>query len=245
MMRVAVFLASMAFSLASFAGLKSQLDDHLACPAPEPGQYRILFIGDSITRHSFSEETIRNLGWGHVSGMAATSDQMDFPGVVSRLIQQDRGQPVVRCYHTYGGGGSIAERIQGFKNVADTKPDLVVIQLGEHDDAEADVYKFRFDYARLLDMAKGMSSNPKVVAVGPWYPSALESKGVYPADQVKIDSEMRSISAFKRVPYRSVSDIASILGTQGRGTSAGVMWHPNDYGHSLYAQKIFEMYKQH
>ncbi|HFQ8052150.1 TPA: SGNH/GDSL hydrolase family protein [Pseudomonas putida] len=243
-MRVAVFLASMAFSLSSFAGLKSQLDDHLACPAPEPGQYRILFIGDSITRHSFSEETIRNLGWGHVSGMAATSDKMDFPAVVSRLIQQDRGQPVVRCYHTYGGGGSIAERIQGFKNVVDTKPDLVVIQLGEHDDAEADVYKFRFDYGRLLDLAKGMSSHPKVVAVGPWYPSALESNGIYPADQVKIDQEMRSIASLKRVPYRSVSDIAAILGTQGRGTSAGVMWHPNDYGHSLYAQKIFEMYKQ-
>lgn len=243
-MRAAVFIASLVFSFACFAGPKSQLDDHIACPAPEPGQYRILFIGDSITRHSVNEGTIRDLGWDHVSGMAATSDQMDFPGVVSRLIQQDRGQPVVRCYHTYGGGGSIAERIQGFRNVADARPDLVVIQLGEHDDAEADVYQFRFDYGRLLDMAKGMSSLPKVVAVGPWYPSALESNGIYPADQVKIDQEMRSIAALKRVPYRSVSDIAAILGTQGLGTSAGVMWHPNDYGHSLYAQKIFEMYKQ-
>ncbi|HDS1797606.1 TPA: SGNH/GDSL hydrolase family protein [Pseudomonas putida] len=243
-MRTPVFLASLIYSLCSLAGPKSQLDDHTACPAAEPGQYRILFVGDSITRHSFNEGTVRDLGWDHVSGMAATSDQMDFPGVVSRLIHQDRGQPVVRCYHTYGGGGSIAERIQGFKNVADARPDLVVIQLGEHDDAEADVYQFRFDYGRLLDMAKGMSSRPKVVAVGPWYPSALESNGIYPTDQVKIDQEMRSIAALKRVPYRSVADIAAILGTQGLGTSAGVMWHPNDYGHSLYAQKIFEMYKQ-
>lgn len=242
-MRAFIFCAVLASSAVTQAG-QSQLDDHLACPPPKPGEYRVLFIGDSITRHAFSEETIRDLGWDHAAGMAATSDKMDYPAVLSKMISEDRGQPVVRCYHTYGGGGSVPERISGFSAVADTKPDLVVIQLGEHDDATTEPYRFRFDYAKLIDLAQGMSSKPDVVAVGPWYPSALESNGVYPGEVAKIDHEMMSIAAWKRVPYRSVSDIGAILGTQGYGTMPGVMWHPNDYGHSLYAQKIFEMYKQ-
>lgn len=242
-MRAFLLLASIMFVGSAFAE-QSQLDEVIPCPSPKPDTYRILFIGDSITRHAVNDFTINEMGWSHVSGMAASSDKTDYPGVLSRMISDDRGVEVVRCYHTYAGGGSIPGRIKGFGKVADAQADLVVIQLGEHDDATTDTRLFRFEYAKLLELAKGMSSKPKVVAIGPWFPSAIVSNGVYPKEVAKIDLEMKSIAALKRVPYRSVADIGATPGTQGTGLSQGVMWHPNDYGHSLYAKKIFDMYKQ-
>lgn len=238
-----LFLSALLLSCSAMAE-QSQLDQHAVCPEPVEGTYRVLFIGDSITRHGFDDYTISELGWSHIAGMAASSAATDYPSVLAGKISKDRNQQVVKCFHTYGGSGSVTDRLAGMPTVVNTKPDLVVLQLGEHDDATTDSAKFRRQYADLVHQVRAMSSKPKVIAVGPWSPGKLNAEGEYKDSTAHVDRAMREVAAEESLQYRSVSDIATRPNTHGWGTSPGVKWHPNDYGHSLYAQKIFEMYKQ-
>lgn len=223
--------------------LPSQLDTVLDC-GPDDGQaYRILFIGDSITLHGFNDWTIQHLGWSHLSGMAASSRQSDYASLLSRKISHARGQPTVACYHTAGGSGAVAQRLQALDTVASTQPNLVVIQLGEHEDPAQGAQRLREDYKKLIEAVRAMPSQPSVIAVGPWSLTLQDGAGHYNGWTGVVDRTMVAVAAEERVPYASVADIAAIPAAHGAGTSEGVRWHPNDYGQSLYAEQLFALYK--
>ncbi|WP_443692705.1 SGNH/GDSL hydrolase family protein [Pseudomonas sp.] len=237
-----LFLSALVFSCAAMAE-QSQLDQHVKCPASSDKAYRVLFVGDSITRHAFNKDTIRDLGWSHTSGMGASSAKTDYVNQLVSMIAKDRNQYVVKCYHTYGGSGSVADRVAGLPMVADTKPDLVVLQLGEHDDATTDPVLFHRQYATLVRQTRAMSSKPKVIAVGPWSLAPLNAKGEYTDSTAAVDREMYSVAIEETLEYLSVKDMAAIPEAHGWGKSEGVKWHPNDLGHAMYAARLFRLYK--
>ena len=210
---------------------KKPMDESVYCPKAVKGTYRILFIGDSITRHAVNPGTIKDLNWTHVSGMAASSPKTDFVSVLVSKISKERKQKVVACFHTYGGGGSVASRVSGMPMVQTTSPDLVVIQLGEHDSALSDPILFHRQYATLVRMSRALPSNPKVIAVGPWALVPLNKNGEYSdPDAAAVDREMYNVAIEESLEYLSVRDIAQIPEAHGYGTDAGVQWHPNDLG---------------
>ncbi|RWU21326.1 hypothetical protein DM813_19260 [Pseudomonas alkylphenolica] len=237
-----LLFALMFFAASSFAD-QSQLDKHAVCPASSEKTYRVLFIGDSITRHAVNEATIKELGWTHVSGMGASSSKTDYASLLTKLISQDRKQWVVKCFHTYGGGGSVPDRISGLPMVADTNPNLVVIQLGEHDNATIDPLTFHRQYATLIRSVRAMKSKPKVIAVGPWSLAGLNDKGEYADESADVDRVMYNVAIEESLQYLSVKDFASLPEASGWGKSEGVKWHPNDVGHRLYAERLFRLYK--
>ncbi|WP_443700299.1 SGNH/GDSL hydrolase family protein [Pseudomonas sp.] len=242
-MRSFVLCVFLLFAVNAEADQKSQLDQHVKCPAPSGKTYRVLFIGDSITRHAFNDDTIRDLGWSHTSGMGASSANTDYSSQLVSMIAKDRNQEVVKCYHTYGGSGSVADRVAGLPMVADTKPDLVVLQLGEHDDATTDPALLHRQYAALVRQVRAMSSKPKVIAVGPWSLAPLNAKGEYSDGSAAVDREMYSVAIEETLEYLSIRDMAAIPEAHGWGASEGVRWHPNDLGHSMYAARLFRLYK--
>lgn len=237
-----LLLAALFFSCAAIAD-QSQLDEHVTCPSPSDKTYRVLFIGDSITRHAFNNDTIRDLGWSHTSGMGASSAKTDYVSLLVSMIAEDRNQKVVNCFHTYGGSGSVADRVAGLPMVADTKPDLVVLQLGEHDDATTDPLMFHRQYATLVRQVRAMPSKPKVIAVGPWSLAPLNAEGEYSDSTAAVDREMYSVAIEETLEYLSVKDMAAIPEAHGWGSSQGVKWHPNDLGHAMYAARLFRLYK--
>ncbi|AZF49216.1 MULTISPECIES: SGNH/GDSL hydrolase family protein [unclassified Pseudomonas] len=223
---------------------KSQLDESVYCPKAVKDTYRILFIGDSITRHAVNPGTIKDLNWTHVSGMAASSPKTDFVSLLVSKISKERKQKVVACFHTYGSGGSVPSRMAAMDQVADTKPDLVVVQLGEHDDALANPLLFHRQYATLIRTARAMSTKPKVIAVGPWALVPLNEKGEYSdPGAAAVDREMYNVAIQESLEYLSVRDLAQIPEAHGWGGSDGVRWHPNDLGHAMYAARLFRLYK--
>ncbi|PYY72555.1 hypothetical protein CRX42_00560 [Pseudomonas jessenii] len=225
------------------ATLLSQLDPVLNC-GPDDGQaYRILFIGDSITLHGFNDWTIQHLGWSHLSGMAASSRQSDYASLLSSKISGARGQPTVACYHTAGGNGTVAQRLQALGTVISTEPNLVVIQLGEHEEPARGAQRLYEDYKKLIDAVRAMPSQPSVIAVGPWSLTLQDSAGHYNGWTGVVDQTMAAVAAQERAPYASVADIAAIPAAHGAGTSEGVRWHPNDYGQRLYAERLFALYQ--
>lgn len=224
-----------------FAAEQSQLDQHQRCPNT-PGAYRVLFIGDSITLHGTSKGIAQSLGWTHVSGMAASAPGKDYvSGLVTR-ISNKRKQKVVACFHTYGGSGKARERLDAMDKVSSTNPDLVIVQLGEHE-KEADGEQALSDaYSGLLRASKAFPNNPIVLAVGPWSGAMKSPTGEYAGWAGVVDATMSRKAAELKVPYSSVRDISFIAETKGWGSSDGVKWHPNDIGHSLYAERIYRMY---
>jgi lysophospholipase L1-like esterase len=225
------------------ATLPSQLDTVLDCGRGDGHSYRILFIGDSITSHGFNDWTIQHLGWSHLSGMAASSRRSDYANLLSKKISQDRGQSTVACYHTAGGNGAVAQRLQALDTVVDTEPNLVVIQLGEHEDPAQGSQRLHEHYKKLIKAVRAMSSQPSVIAVGPWSLTLQDRDGRYSGWTGIVDQTMMAVAAEEKVPYASVADIANISAAHGTGTSEGVRWHPNDYGQSLYAERLFALYK--
>jgi lysophospholipase L1-like esterase len=225
------------------ATLPSQLDTVQDC-APDDGRsFRILFIGDSITLHGFNDWTIQHLGWSHLSGMAASSRQSDYANLLSKKISGFRGLPTVVCYHTAGGNGAVAQRLQALDRVISTEPNLVVIQLGEHEDPAQGAQRLYEDYKKLIQAVRAMRSKPSVIAVGPWSLSVQDNAGRYKGWIGVVDQTMQAVAAQERVPYASVADIAGIRAAHGTGISEGVRWHPNDYGQSLYAERLFTLYE--
>lgn len=69
------------FAAAVFAGAAlsaATVTDETPRHSPQPGVYRIMFTGNSITMHGFNEGTIRDLGWDRQCGMAASKLENDY-----------------------------------------------------------------------------------------------------------------------------------------------------------------------
>ena len=70
-------------ALCAAAALAGSAEDKLSFVKPaetrsagkKGNEYLISCIGNSITRHGFNEQTIRELGWGRECGMAASSEK--------------------------------------------------------------------------------------------------------------------------------------------------------------------------
>lgn len=221
-----------------------QLDAVMPCDTENVKAYRILFVGDSITLHGFDETTRNNLGWSHTSGMAASSRKSDYVSILSREISDAREQPTVACYHTAGGSGTVDQRLRALGSVINTRPNLVVIQLGEHEDTRSGIGILEENYRKLIIALRQLDSRPSIIAVGPWSLSLQNGLVRYSGWSGEVDRVMASVSSEEHVPYSSVADIAALPLAHGAGSSDGVRWHPNDYGHSLYAKRLFFLYQQ-
>ncbi|MGE8324549.1 SGNH/GDSL hydrolase family protein [Pseudomonas urmiensis] len=232
-----------ALSGGAFASDQSQLDSHVKCPPFFGGAYRVLFIGDSITRHGVNQRTKDHLGWDHVSGMAASAPGKDYPSLLAEKISRSVNKPVVSCYHTYGGAGTVAGRLFSLGQVSATRPDLVVIQLGEHEKEEDGPKKLSRLYLELLRAVKAMPGHPAVIAVGPWAVIDRTPTGEYAGWAGTVDLSMMRMARLEGVPYATVRDLAAIPEARGWGTSLGVKWHPNDLGHALYAERIYTLFE--
>lgn len=220
---------------------KSQMD--VAKPLEKsgaPNALRVLCIGDSITLHGTSAKLKAKLGWDHVAGMAASEESKDYAHVFADLLQKANPDRKVELYfHTYGGSGTVAERLSAIDVVRPVEPHLVVIQLGEHEKDRAGLGKLRADFSALVTAFKDQNPPPPVICAGPWSPPPTAGKSSYDGWPGQIQKVMQEVCAANKIPFFSVKDLAEDPACSGWGENPGVKWHPNDKGHEGYAQKFF------
>src|ERR1700678_2947065 len=97
----ALFVSAFPSLGADDESLKSQApvaDEAIAQSAPNA--YRILFIGDSITRHNTNPDILARLGWDHIAGMAASSEDKDYVHLLAAKIQGMIAPPGIRMRPT-------------------------------------------------------------------------------------------------------------------------------------------------
>ncbi|HEY3328624.1 MAG TPA: cellulase family glycosylhydrolase [Capsulimonadaceae bacterium] len=215
--------------------------------AKDGNGFHILFIGNSITRHGSSPDTIARLKWDHVAGMAASMESKDFVHLLTAKIAEALPKKKVDIQITSivpGGLGTPEERLVGvIKDTTASSPDLVIFQHGEHEHSELGAEAVAGTYNATLDYLAKMPSKPRIVCVGNWSPGATPEKPNYTGWAAILEDTMHDICNARSIPFVSVASAAADPACHGTGDHPGVKWHPNDAGHARYAELIFDKVK--
>ncbi len=208
---------------------------------PSPQDYRIYYIGDSITRHGFNKTTIKKLKWGHIAGMAASTEDKDFAHLLAKDIGAMLAGKKVRLF--FGKGNNAVRALTGIPEARQYQPQLVVVQLGEHAKPSEGKVKVREDYAELLNALIDLKPQPLIICTGVW--SIQTGAKKYNGWAADIEEIQKSVCREAGIPFASVEKYALDPKCSGTGGSGGVRWHPNDAGQAGYATAIFNLFKQY
>ncbi len=205
----------------------------------------ILAKGNSITCHGFNEKTIKNLGWDRECGMAASDKEHDYIHLFCGMVQKYLPGRRVRLVIGKGGRPDIA--MQTIEEEKKLRPDLIVVQNGEHSafKPESDLFEEKFD--RLLTALKTFPGAPVIISIGLWNPRCREefrectSPGHLTLAPV-LEKIQRKLAAKHGIEFAPVSPYENDPENTGCGAVAGVRWHPNDAGMRCYAKAAFEAF---
>lgn len=240
---VCMSLLSVASSVRADDDVKSQLPVHSSTTQPiNETEYRILFVGDSITAHGTNAEIAAALGWDHSAGMAASSEDKDYVHLFAARIQARMPDKKVRILISGPGneGPPPAERMKPILEAKALKPHLIVYQHGEHE-AEARGEKTMREMFELMVTAfDDQHPRPQQICVGVWAPS-LPLKA-YTGWSKTVNTAMQEICTRHKIPFISIEKAALDPACSGTGKSFGLKWHPNDLGHQRYAEGLCKAY---
>lgn len=197
-------------------------------------EYVILFKGNSITRHHANEWTKKSLGWNHIAGMAASSEDKDYAHILAGKIQKAMPGKSVRI--VFGQGNTAALKSIGKEK--EYQADFIVFQGGEHVTPK-NIDEYPSFLEKVLTALKKFPGAPAVLAVGVWSPT----RPVSPTYSGVLDIQ-KQVCEKCRVPLAVIFDIAEDPRCSGSGASPGVKWHPNDIGMEKIADRIYSLWEK-
>lgn len=189
---------------------------------------RILFVGNSITRHAAAP----HIGWNHDWGMAASSIDKDYVHLIAKQVQKNDPDAAFCICHVgdwernYKTGGEV---LPYFAEARGFKADTVVMRLIENcptDGFEPEL--FRREYKRLIDYLAPEGAKV-IITTGFWkHPGDRDILSVaaergYPAAELGYlgeDDSMKAIGLFEH---------------------SGVANHPGDKGMKAIADEILKL----
>lgn len=183
---------------------------------PQPEQ-RIAFVGNSLTAAG------PIYTWTGQWGMAASQPDKDYVHRTQLLLTAKTGViPEIRIFsadlHRETAIAVAAE------DVADYRPTVLVVQMGDNAEIGATYDQYRDAYRRLRDAAPGAT----LVYVGIW--RELE----------RGDDYIRQLAREDKAAYVEIHDLFLDAANQAQGCTDtnGVCWHPGDTGMAAIASRI-------
>lgn len=200
------------------------------CVYQEGSKHRVIFVGNSITRHGVKAD----IGWNNDWGMAASALEKDYVHRTLRLIEEKWG-PVDYCVLNVAEWErsywelSILDRWQ---EARDFDADLVIIRTGENiwgvkeRLSEIDLYPF-FD-----EMIRFFAKNPK---------AQILLSDLFWAKDV-IDDVIHRIGIDRGYTPVTLGDLGALEENTAKGLfeHSGVAHHPGDLGMERIAQRIVD-----
>ncbi len=240
--------SAVAAALATVTLAAVTVTDETPRRAPQPGVFRIMFTGNSITMHGFNDWTIKNLGWDRQCGMAASKLEQDYVHLFAALVASARnGERIEISYNNSNAYKTPEGRAAAERKTKDLLPDLVILQTGEGAGGlkPEEFEKWCVEYRAMLESYLALSPAPRVIAVGLWSPTKT-GQNDYAAGSLeeKVEKAQRKICDELGVTFVSIARYAQNPACSGTGTSGGVKWHPNDAGMKGYADTLFEAYQK-
>lgn len=193
---------------------------------------RVLFLGNSITRHGPAPK----IGWDGDWGMAASAREKDYVHLVAAGLAELAGkQPEIRFANIADFERNLATYDLSGKLKAEFefKPTLVIVAIGENvaalqtEDAKA---QFKASFARLLDAAKKSGAAPALVVRSCFWADAAKDEilrqGCSTAGGTFVD-----LGALGK-------DESNYARSERKFEHAGVAAHPGDKGMKAIADAI-------
>ena len=203
--------------------------------APRGREYRILFKGNSITRHGTNPEIKARLGWDRRCGMAASDEAHDYAHLLAERIQRTMPDRPVRI--EFSSPDAVKDETE--KNF---RPDLIILQTGEHSlPGDKSVEEFERLYRDVVASLKSFPAETMRIAVEIWAPTDGRP---YEGKSLILRDLQRKICAENNIPAVSVEAYATDPSCRGAGEHHGVRWHPNDKGMAGYAEVIFAAWQR-
>lgn len=188
------------------------------------GSPRVLFVGNSITRHGRKPD----IGWDRDCGMAASDAEHDYVHVFARRFLEkypNAGFGILQAanFERQFDKGMELEKV--YREVIDWKPDIVVMFFGanvsrDYDAAETHEISFGSRYGELRDL---LDSGKTLF---------FHSEGFYL--RPVLDGEKKQVCEAHGDTWIPLGDINS------REDAHGMFNHPGDLGMKLIADRFFD-----
>ncbi len=206
---------------------ENQVNDFVKMVCPFDSGLKVLFLGNSITRHAVKPE----LGWTRDCGMAASNPEMDYVHLVAKFLTEKHGK-LNYCVTNVGRFELRYKTVWNCDEYTIAKqfePDVVIIRLGENVNVkEFDGDIFREKFVEFIDYFK--AKNSKVVITDLFW------------DYPPLGEIIKSVCDEYGYTFVTIAD----LGYKDENKAIteyehkGVGLHPNDLGMKRIADRIIE-----
>ena len=194
------------------------------------GNLKVLFLGNSITRHGPAPA----IGWDRDWGMAASAEEFDYVHVTVKMLEERYGgidYCTVNCADWERSHWDL-DQLDNLKEARDFKADIVICRLGENVRTREDNQQLCNFASHLDSMIKYFCSNPnaRVIVTELFWPKEI------------LDAPIREVAEKNGYPLVHLND----LGTQDENMALGLFWHhgvsihPGDLGMKRIAERIVE-----
>ena len=187
------------------------------------GSPRVLFVGNSITRHGIKLD----IGWDRECGMAASDIDHDYVHVFGHKFRETHPDASFGILQVANFERNFDKNfdLETYREVKEWKPDIIITFFGanvskEYDKTENPDVKFGDMYEKLVDFLR--SDSTKV----------FHSEGFY--IRPVLDAEKKAVCERHGDVWIPLGDINSSAETHG------LYNHPNDYGMELIANRFLE-----
>lgn len=195
------------------------------------GNLKVLFLGNSITRHAPAP----HIGWDYDWGMSASAEERDYVHVAAKLLEERLGgiDFCTACCADWERNHSELGRLDTWRAAREFEADIVVCRLGENVITTAANTEW-CNFAKHLDaFIKYFCSNPnvKVIVTDLFWPKIILDT---PIRQVALDNN------YELVGLNDLGTKDENMAVDGRFWHHGVSIHPNDLGMQRIAEQIVE-----
>lgn len=201
----------------------------------KPGaKLKVLFVGNSITRHM----PLESIGWTGDWGMAASCEEKDYVHQTVRLLEEKLGEPVNFCVaqaaewevHYEEGEKPLLEY---YIPARDYRADIVIIRIGENVNREKDkLNPCRGSFEKMVEF---FASNPdaRVIVTDNFW------------DIPQLNVQFEAVAKEHGWTFVKIGDLEKDERTMAKGLfwHEGVAAHPSDYGMLKIAERLVEHIK--
>lgn len=186
---------------------------------------RIAFIGNSLTLHGPSAD----IGWPHDCGMAASGPHADYVHLLLRGLGLDEQQAYIRNFYPFETDvGVAAGHMETLRAVFDSKPPLIVIQLGDNVGNQEQLSNFAVNLRLLVAAARRTCDH--VYCVSTWWRSDAKDDVIFRVSQMH-----GARYVYIGDLYQHADNIDRQAATHAH---AGVAAHPQDWGMARIAERL-------
>ncbi len=212
---------------------KNQIEQRVFFEGKQDGKLKVMFVGNSITRHGIKED----IGWFGDWGMAASSRENDYVHKAMSAISKDNPDTsycIVQCAVWERNYKSFDED-EYFAEAKNFNPDVIVSCLSANipsDEFEADA--FVKSVRKLHNYLAGDNCNVKILQSTSFFNNEEKTEGI-----------KKYCEAYDNVTLVDVSHIAIDKENlaYGKFEHKGIQVHPGDKGMALLAESFVNAYK--